>query len=243
MKQIKRGFYDKYIKRALDIVFSLFAVIILSPVIVLLSAVGAAVMHGNPFFVQPRPGIIDPEDGTESIFYLVKFRSMSNKKDEHGKLLPDEQRLNSYGRFLRKTSLDELPQMLNVLSGSCSMVGPRAQLVRDMTFMTPRQRMRHLVRPGITGLAQVNGRNTISWEQKFEYDLEYIENGITFRNDLKIVFLTVLKVFRTSEVVRKGTATDTDFGDWLLEQGRISREEYDLHQREATEFLLSKTAY
>ena len=237
MKQTQNGIYEKYIKRILDILFSLITIIVLSPVILALTVTGAIVMHGNPFFVQPRPGKIDPERGCESVFYLIKFRSMSNKRDKNGKLLPDAQRLNNYGRFLRKTSLDELPQLVNVLLGSCSLVGPRAQLVRDMTFMTERQRRRHLVRPGITGLAQINGRNSITWEQKFEYDLQYIENGITFFHDAKIVFATFLKVFYTGDVVRKGTATDIDFGDWLLEHGKITQEEYDLHQREASEFM------
>lgn len=237
MITVNNGFYAKHLKRILDFSFALISVIILSPVFIILTITGAAAMHGNPFFTQPRPGIIDPSTGKETLFFLLKFRSMSNKRDENGKLLPDAERLNAYGKFLRKTSLDELPQLINVLSGSCALVGPRAQLVRDMTFMTARQRQRHLVRPGITGLAQVNGRNTISWEDKFEYDLKYIQNGITFHNDTNILFKTFMKVFYTGDVVRKGTATDTDFGDWLLERGKITQEEYDLHQREAIEFL------
>lgn len=231
------GFYNKYIKRLLDLIISLISLVVLSPLILLLTILGAVIMRGNPFFVQPRPGIVDPKTGRETIFKLIKFRSMSDKRDRNGNLLPDAERLNSYGKLLRKTSLDELPQLFNVLSGSCSFVGPRAQLVRDMTFMTERQRRRHLVRPGITGLAQINGRNEISWEQKFEYDLQYIGQGITFARDLKIVLKTVLKVFQTADVVRKGTATDTDFGDWLLARGRVTQEEYDLHQQEAAEIL------
>lgn len=232
------GYYNKYIKRILDFLFSMLALVVLSPLLVLMMICGAIIMRGNPFFVQPRPGITDPTTGKEKIFFLIKFRSMSNKKDASGKLLPDAQRLNAYGRFLRKTSLDEIPQLFNVLGGSCSLVGPRAQLIRDMTFMTEQQRRRHLVRPGITGLAQVNGRNNISWEQKFEFDLKYIEDGITFANDMKILLKTVKKVFYTSDVIRKGTATDIDFGDWLLENGKITKEEYLKHQREA-ELILS----
>jgi lipopolysaccharide/colanic/teichoic acid biosynthesis glycosyltransferase len=237
MKQTNHRIYEQYIKRLLDFLFSTVSLVVFSPILLLLSLTGAVVMHGNPFFVQPRPGRIDPATGKETIFHLIKFRSMSNKKDADGKLLPDAQRLNSYGKFLRKTSLDEIPQLLNVFTGTCSLVGPRAQLVRDMTFMTPRQRLRHQVRPGITGLAQVNGRNTITWERKFEYDLEYIERGITFIGDLRIILLTVRKVFYTADAVRKGTATDTDFGDWLLEHGKVTQEEYDLHQREAIAIL------
>ena len=231
------GAYARCFKRVLDFCIALTALLIFSPLMIILSLLGAVFMKGNPFFLQPRPGLINPETGKERVFFLIKFRSMSNKRDEHGNLLPDADRLNSYGKFIRKTSLDELPQLFNVLFGSCALVGPRAQLVRDMTFMTQRQRQRHLTRPGITGLAQVNGRNTISWEEKLEYDLQYIDNGITFLNDLKIVLKTFKKVFYTGEVVRKGTATDTDFGDWLLEQGKITRTEYDRRQIEAIEFL------
>ena len=237
MKNKTQGLYNRYIKRVLDLLFSLISLILLSPLLLLLIVLGTVFMRGNPFFVQPRPGIIDAKTGRETIFHLVKFRSMSNKKDSSGNLLPDAVRLNAYGRFLRKTSLDELPQLFNVLSGSCALVGPRAQLVRDMTFMTERQRLRHLVRPGITGLAQVNGRNSISWEQKFEFDLQYIEQGITFKNDCRILLKTVKKVFHTGDVVRKGTATDIDFGDWLLAEGKVTQEEYTQHQQEAALIL------
>ena len=145
-------------------------------------------MSGNPFFTQLRPGRIDPKTGKEKIFKLVKFRTMSNARDKEGNLLPDDVRLNRYGRFLRSTSLDELPELLNILKGDMSTVGPRPLLVRDMVFMTPTQRRRHEVRQGLTGLAQVNGRNNISWERKIEYDLQYIDQGITFLGDMKIKY-------------------------------------------------------
>ena len=237
MTVTKNGIYAKYIKRILDCFFALISIVVLSPIFLILIVTGTIAMRGNPFFVQIRPGIIDPSIGREKVFYLIKFRSMSNKRDKNGKLLPDAERLNGYGKFLRETSLDELPQLLNVLTGTCALVGPRAQLVRDMTFMTERQRRRHTVRPGITGLAQVNGRNNISWEQKFEFDLQYIDNGITFINDAKIIFRTIFKVVKVEDVVRNGTATDTDFGDWLLENGKITEEEYQQHQQEALDFL------
>ena len=162
---------------------------------------------------------------------------MSNKKDKDGNLLPDEVRLNKYGRILRSTSLDELPELWNILVGDMSIVGPRPQLVRDMTFMTPEQRKRHTTRPGLTGYAQVNGRNNITWEQKFEYDLIYINNGITFLGDMKIIFQTVGKVLKRSDTVREGTVSDMDFGDWLMTEGKVDKETYDAKQKEAKEIL------
>ena len=228
--------YRKCFKRIFDFVFALSALLILSPIILLLMVVGAVAMGGNPFFVQPRPGK-KGKDGKEKIFNLVKFRTMSNKKDKDGKLLPDELRLNSYGRFLRSTSLDELGELWNIIKGDMSIVGPRPQLVRDMVFMTEEQRRRHDVRPGLTGLAQVSGRNNITWEQKMEYDLEYIRN-ITFLGDVKIIFKTAMKVLKRADTVREGTASDVDFGDWLLHRGNIKKEEYDRKQYEARELLV-----
>ena len=165
--------YEKYIKRILDFVLSLVALIVLSPLLLFLTIVGAFAMKGNPFFTQERPGK-KGKDGKEQIFKLVKFRTMSNKRGPDGELLPDEKRLNAYGQFLRSTSLDELGELWNILVGEISIVGPRPQLVRDMVFMTEEQRRRHDVRPGLTGVAQISGRNNITWEQKFEYDLAYI---------------------------------------------------------------------
>ena len=220
------GFYELFLKRPLDFVLSLTALIILSPLLLILTIVGAIAMKGNPFFVQKRPGRISKKTGQEKIFSLIKFRTMSNAKDKDGNLLPDKDRLNRYGRFLRSTSLDELPELVNIVKGDMAIVGPRPQLVRDMVFMTPEQRKRHTVRQGLTGLAQVSGRNNISWEEKFEYDLEYISN-ITFKKDLMIIFLTVFKVFNHADVTRDGYASDVDFGDWLLINHKIDSSEYE----------------
>lgn len=228
--------YANFFKRLLDFLLSLTALLLLSPVLLILTLVGAIAMGGNPFFTQARPGRINKKTGKERIFKMVKFRTMSNAKDKDGNLLPDDVRLNKYGKFLRSTSLDELPELFNILIGDMSIVGPRPQLVRDMTFMTDDQRRRHSVRPGLTGYAQVNGRNNITWEQKFEYDLEYIKK-ITFLKDMKIIFKTVGKVFARSDTVREGTASDMDFGDWLLLEGKVDQKGYIEKQTEAKELL------
>ncbi len=190
--------YAKCLKRLIDFTLSLFAVVILSPVFLILMVIGAIVMGGNPFFVQARPGKKD-KNGKEKIFKLIKFRTMSNKKDKDGNLLPDDVRLNRYGRILRSTSLDELPELLNILKGDMALVGPRPLLVEYLPWYTEEERHRHDVRPGLTGLAQVSGRNTITWEQKFAFDLEYVEK-LSFMFDMKIVFLTFVKVFKRSDI-------------------------------------------
>ena len=228
--------YAKVFKRFIDFWLSLSALIVLSPILLILTVIGASAMRGNPFFVQPRPGK-KGKDGKEKIFKLIKFRTMSNKKDKDGNLLPDAERLNGYGRFLRKTSLDELGELVNIVKGDMAIVGPRPQLVRDMVFMTTEQRRRHDVLPGLTGLAQVNGRNNITWEQKFEYDLQYIDGGITFTRDIKIIIQTVGIVFKRRDTVREGTASDMDFGDWLVRDGKVMEDEYEEKQAEAKELL------
>lgn len=228
--------YENYLKRVMDFILSLIAIIIFSPLLVILSLIGLIAMKGNSFFSQSRPGKIDKKTGNEKIFKLIKFRTMSNEKDKDGNLLPDNVRLNSYGKFLRSTSLDELPSLINILNGDLSIVGPRPQLVRDMVFMNPVQRERHSVRPGLTGLAQVNGRNNITWEQKFEYDLIYIKD-ISFINDIKIILQTIGKVLKRSDVVREGTVSDMDFGDWLLQKNEVTYEEYNNKQKEAKKLL------
>lgn len=228
--------YAKIFKRLLDFILSTVALIVLSPILLILIVVGAIAMKGNPFFVQPRPGKVNKKTKKEKIFKLIKFRTMSNAKDKDGKLLPDDVRLNKYGKFLRSTSFDELPELFNILIGDMAIVGPRPQLVRDMVFMSDVQRMRHTVRPGLTGLAQVNGRNNITWEEKFEFDLTYIQR-ITFSGDVKIIMQTVGKVLKRSDTVREGTVSDMDFGDWLLKEGKVDQALYDAKQAEAKEIL------
>lgn len=228
--------YANFFKRYLDFVLSLIALLVLAPFMLVFMAIGAVAMHGNPFFTQPRPGK-KGKDGQEKIFRLLKFRTMSNACDAEGNLLPDNVRLNGYGKWLRSTSVDELPSLINILKGDLSIVGPRPQLVRDMTFMTSDQRRRHDVRPGLTGLAQVNGRNNITWEQKFEYDLQYIDSGISFWGDVKIILQTVGKVLKRSDTVREGTASDMDFGDWLIQEGKVDEKTYSEKMEEAKELV------
>lgn len=222
--------YKRYIKRALDI-FCALAAIIVFWWLYLIVAILVRVKLGSPvIFKQPRPG------KDERIFNLYKFRTMTDERDENGNLLPDEVRLTKFGKLLRATSLDELPECINILKGDMSVVGPRPQLVRDMVFMTDAQRARHTVRPGLTGLAQVSGRNNITWEQKFEYDLRYIDR-ITFIGDLKIILQTVGKVLKKSDTVREGTASDIDYGDWLMLEGKVDCAAYDEKQAKAKRLL------
>ena len=190
----KAGFYEKYIKRLLDFLLSLTALCVLSPVLLILTVLGAIIMGGNPFFTQRRPG------RNEKIFKLIKFRTMTNRKDSDGNLLSDEKRLTKYGRFLRSTSLDELPELINILLGHMSIVGPRPLLVEYLPYYTAEEKHRHDVRPGLTGWAQVNGRNALQWEEKFAYDLEYVLN-LSFKMDLKVLFQTVAKVVKRSDVI------------------------------------------
>ena len=201
--------YAKFFKRLIDIILSLTALILLSPLLTVTTIIGLFAMRGNPFFVQPRPGR-KRTNGEERIFNLIKFRSMNNRKDKEGNLLPDEERLTSYGKFLRKTSIDELPELINILKGDMSFVGPRPLLVRYLDRYTPRQRHRHDVLPGLTGWAQVNGRNAISWEEKFEFDLWYTEH-ISFGLDVKIFFMTIGNVLKRDGISSATSATMEEF--------------------------------
>jgi lipopolysaccharide/colanic/teichoic acid biosynthesis glycosyltransferase len=202
--------YARFFKRFFDFFLSLIALLILSPILLILMIVGAFAMGGNPFFTQLRPGRIDKKTGEEKIFKLVKFRTMNNKKDAEGNLLPDEQRLTKYGKMLRSTSLDELPELWNILKGDMSIVGPRPLLVRYLERYTEEQRHRHDVRPGLTGLAQVSGRNAISWEARFALDVHYA-NNVTFIGDIKILFATVKAVFKREGISSETSATMEEF--------------------------------
>ena len=206
--------YRNCLKRLLDFLLSLIAILLLSPVILILIIAGTIKMGGNPFFTQERPG----KDG--KVFKLVKFKSMNNKKDENGKLLPDEVRLTSYGKFIRNTSLDELPELINILKGDMAIVGPRPLLVKYLTRYNKTQARRHEVRPGLTGLAQVNGRNAISWEEKFNYDVEYVDN-VSFLLDIKIICKTVLKVIKRDGISSETSATMEEFMGQAKENNEI----------------------
>lgn len=196
--------YAKYIKRLLDVVLSLCALIVLSPIMIVLIILGAFFMGGNPFFFQERPG------KDEKIFRLIKFRSMDNRKDKKGNLLPDDVRLNKYGKFLRNTSLDELPELINILKGDMSLIGPRPLLVRYLDRYNEDQRQRHDVRPGLTGYAQAHGRNAVSWEDKFAMDVWYTKH-ITFMGDVKIIWDTIIIVIKRDGISSETSETAEEF--------------------------------
>ena len=232
MKQGKPGVYARYIKRILDVILSGCALVVLTPVLLIVAVLVRTKLGSPIIFCQERPG------KDEKIFKMYKFRSMTDARGENGELLPDEVRLTKFGRALRSTSLDELPELWNIFKGDMSIVGPRPQLVRDMVFMTPEQRLRHTVMPGLTGLAQVSGRNAISWEDKLATDLRYIRR-ITFLGDVKIVLLTVKKVFCREDISADGMDTAEDLGDYLLRTAQVSEEAYQELQAESKALLLT----
>lgn len=204
--------YARFFKRPLDFFCALAAILCLSPLLLVLTVLGAVKMHGNPFFTQPRPG------KNEKIFKLVKFRSMTCEKDADGNLLPDEKRLTKYGKLLRSTSLDELPELFNILKGDMSVIGPRPLVPQYLPYYTEEEKHRHDVRPGLSGLAQINGRNTLNWEGRFAYDLKYVKN-ISFMLDVSIVLKTLLKVVKRSDIQVRGTSKMMDFDKYRISQG------------------------
>ncbi len=211
--------YAKFFKRFFDVFLSLMAIVVLSPILLILIIVGAIAMRGNPFFVQPRPGKISKKTGKEKIFKLIKFRTMDNRKDKEGNLLPDDVRLNKYGRILRSTSLDELPELFNIFVGDMSIVGPRPLLVEYLPYYTEAERKRHTVRPGLTGLAQIEGRNYQPWNERFKYDLYYTQN-CSFLLDLKIIFKSVYVVVARKNVAdRASIYTDENGERYVLKNG------------------------
>lgn len=223
--------YEKYFKRIFDIICALAAIIVFSWLYIIVAALVRVKLGGPVIFKQARPGL------NGKIFKLYKFRTMTNECDENGNLLPDEIRLTKFGKLLRSTSLDELPEAFNILKGDMSVIGPRPQLVRDMVFFTEIQMKRQSVKPGLSGLAQINGRNGITWEEKINYDLKYIEK-ITFFSDVKIIFLTVWRAFvKQDGISQDGMDTAEDLGDYLLRTGRVSQEEYDEKQQIGNELV------
>lgn len=202
--------YEHFFKRFFDFFLSLTALLVLSPLLVVLTIIGAIAMKGNPFFTQLRPGKIDKKTGRERIFKLIKFRTMSNAKDKDGKLLPDEQRLNGYGLFLRRTSLDELPELVNILTGDMAIIGPRPLLVKYLDRYSEEQRHRHDVRPGLTGYAQAHGRNALSWEDRFAMDVWYTKH-ISLKTDVSILIDTVKAVLKHEGISSQSSATMEEF--------------------------------
>lgn len=215
--------YAKYGKRLFDIVTSIIALFLLIPVMIWLAWKIKNNLGSPIIFSQIRPG------KNNKLFRLYKFRSMTDARDEEGNLLPDEERMTDFGRKLRATSLDELPELWNILKGDMSVVGPRPQLVRDMVFFTKEEMKRQNVTPGLTGLAQISGRNNIDWKERFAYDLQYI-NHISFIGDLRVIWKTLSKVIAQEDVSTEGMETSEDYGDWLLRKGEISEAEYQYKQ-------------
>ena len=223
--------YARYVKRPLDFLIALFALIVLSPMLLILIIVGAIAMKGNPFFIQVRPG------KDEKLFNMIKFRSMTCAKGNDGNLLPDEMRLTKYGTFLRKSSLDELMELINVIKADMSLIGPRPLQVQYLPYYTEEERRRHSVRPGISGLAQVNGRNAASWEERFSNDLKYVDN-ITFINDMKIVFLTIAVVLSRKDIVVRSADGSMDFDQYRRIQIQLEeKSKYDCDKKKEEDFI------
>jgi undecaprenyl phosphate N,N'-diacetylbacillosamine 1-phosphate transferase len=225
-----KGLYERVFKRLFDVTIALIAIIILMPLLLVIGIIVRIKLGSPVIFKQQRPGL------NEKIFTLYKFRTMIDKKNKEGKQLPDSQRLTKFGKFLRSTSLDELPELINILFGDMSFVGPRPQLIDDMFFMTNNERKRHFIRPGLTGLAQISGRNNITWQEKFKFDLEYIEN-VKFGYDLNILLKTLLKVYKREGVTDGENVTASNLGDDLLKRGLITKNYYLSINKEIQDYI------
>lgn len=200
----KKGFYEKYIKRPQDFVLASAALIVLSPVMAVTAALVRAKLGSPVIFTQERPGMIDPKTGEEKIFKLYKFRTMTDERDENGELLPDDVRLTKFGKALRSTSLDELPELINIIKGDMAVVGPRPLLIRYLPFYTNEERERHCVRPGLTGQAQIFGRNNLDWNKRLAFDVDYSRN-VSFTVDARIFFMTIINVLQRKDIVDAGS--------------------------------------
>lgn len=222
--------YKDYFKRVFDVVTSGMALVVLLPVFVYLAYLVKTRLGSPVLFTQVRPG------KDNKLFKMYKFRSMTDERDEDGNLLPDDVRLTSFGKKLRESSLDELPELINIFKGDMSVVGPRPQLVRDMVFFSDKEMQRQSVLPGLTGLAQINGRNNITWEDKFKYDLQYIKD-ISFLEDMRIIYRTVFKVANQDDINTDGMETAEDYGDWLLRIKSITYEEYCKNNKAANDLV------
>lgn len=217
-RKYKKGPYSVFFKRFIDIVCSLIIILLFCWVYIIIAVLVKFKLGSPVLFKQDRPGKIDPKTGKETVFRLYKFRTMIDARDKKGKLLPDIDRLTKFGTWLRRTSLDEIPEMFNILKGDMSLVGPRPLLIRYLPYYTNTERHRHDVRPGLTGMAQVNGRNLVRWDQRLAYDVEYV-NNITFIEDVKIVLKTIKKVFAKEDI-----AVNTDEVETFLDQERATHE-------------------
>lgn len=238
----KMGIYEKYVKRVIDVICATGAIVVFSPIYLGVAILVKTKLGSPVLFTQDRPGLVG-SDGKEIVFKMYKFRTMTDERDENGELLSDDVRLTKFGKWLRSTSLDELPEAFNILNGTMSVIGPRPQLVRDLVFMDDEQRKRHTAKPGLSGLAQVNGRNAISWEDKIGWDLKYIEK-VRFFKDIKIIFSTVKKAFIKQEgIAQDDMATAEDFGDYLLRTNKVGLEEYDNKQKQAKDILNGKDGF
>lgn len=207
--KLNKGMYSRFFKRPTEFILSLMAIIVLSPVLIIVSILVRAKLGSPVLFKQKRPGL------NEKIFTMYKFRTMTDEKDENGELLPDSIRLTKFGRMLRTTSLDELPELFNILNGDMGIVGPRPLAVQYLPYYSETERIRHTVRPGLSGLAQINGRNTATWEERFSYDLKYV-NKITFLGDLKIIIQSILKVVQRSDIGERGVDAPVDFDKYRM---------------------------